>query len=251
MLPEPFLQFIFYNFHAKSSADSPLTSVSNWGKRRKKRILRLWGAQYVQQFIYLQFIISKMHSAENRIQNALSASQLSNQFLTAAQSSHFKIPVNSCSLLAARWRLRGCCPPSHQIRTQSSQSAVSACLNSQHKPTHTLMGGAKYVKHGTWSWSRTNTCALAWRLKYTKYRIFNHVYDDPPPLPPPQTPFNESRLSNMFIIFQVKLLAQRFSVISAQETAAKAKEEHGEEQKPTQVQGECFCCLSSISGKVI
>lgn len=39
----------------------------------------------------------------------------------------------------------------------------------------------------------------------------------------------------MFNIFQVKLLAQRFSTISAQETAAKAKEEHGEEQKPTQV----------------
>lgn len=125
---------------------------------------------------YLQFIISKMHSAENRIQNALSASRLSNQFLTAAQCSHFKIPVNS-SLLAASWRLRGCCPSSHQIRTQSSQSAVSTCLNSQYKPTHTLMGGAKYVKHGTWSWSRTNTCALAWRLKYTKYRIFNHVYN--------------------------------------------------------------------------
>lgn len=35
----------------------------------------------------------------------------------------------------------------------------------------------------------------------------------------------------MFNIFQVKLLAQRFSTISAQETAAKAKEE----QKPIQV----------------
>lgn len=175
----------------------------------------------------------------------LLSSQINSSLLLSPHISRSQLTAGS--LLAASWRLRGCCPSSHQIRTQSSQSAVSTCLNSQHKPTHTLMGGAKYVKHGTWSWSRTNTCARAWRLKYTKYRIFNHVYDDPPP----QTPFNESRLSNMFNIFQVKLLAQRFSVISAQETAAKAKEEHGEEQKPTQVQGECFCCLSSISGKVI
>lgn len=186
---------------------------------------------------------------EFRMLSQLLGSQINSSLLLSPHISRSQLTAGS--LLAASWRLRGCCTSSHQIRTQSSQSAVSTCLNSQHKPTHTLMGGAKYVKHGTWSWSRTNTCARAWRLKYTKYRIFNHVYDDPPPLPPPQTPFNESRLSNMFNIFQVKLLAQRFSVISAQETAAKAKEEHGEEQKPTQVQGECFCCLSSISGKVI
>lgn len=182
---------------------------------------------------------------EFRMLSQLLGSQINSSLLLSPHISRSQLTAGS--LLAASWRLRGCCPSSHRIRTQSSQSAVSTCLNSQHKPTHTLMGGAKYVKHGTWSWSRTNTCARAWRLKYTKYRIFNHVYDDPPP----QTPFNESRLSNMFNIFQVKLLAQRFSVISAQETAAKAKEEHGEEQKPTQVQGECFCCLSSISGKVI
>lgn len=182
---------------------------------------------------------------EFRMFSQLLSSQINSSLLLSPHISRSQLTAGS--LLAASWRLRGCCPSSHQIRTQSSQSAVSTCLNSLHKPTHTLMGGAKYVKHGTWSWSRINTCALAWRLKYTKYRIFNHVYDDPPP----QTPFNESRLSNMFNIFQVKLLAQRFSVISAQETAAKAKEEHGEEQKPTQVQGECFCCLSSISGKVI
>lgn len=169
---------------------------------------------------------------EFRMFSQLLSSQINSSLLLSPHISRSQLTAGS--LLAASWRLRGCCPSSHQIRTQSSQSAVSTCLNSQHKPTHTLMGGAKYVKHGTWSWSRTNTCARAWRLKYTKYRIFNHVYDDPPP----QTQFNESRLSNMFIIFQVKLLAQRFSVISAQETAAKAKEEHGEEQKPTQVQGE-------------
>lgn len=179
-----------------------------------------------------------MHSAENRIQNALSTSQLSNQFLTAAQSSHFKIPVNS-------WLSAGCQLEVERLlsiqssNTHSKQPISSLHLSQQSTQTHTYVNGRSQIcKTWTWSWSRTNTCARAWRLKYTKYRIFNHVYDDPPPLPPPQTPFNESRLSNMFNIFQVKLLAQRFSVISAQETAAKAKEEHGEEQKPTQVQGE-------------
>lgn len=141
MLPEPFLQFIFYNFHAKSSADSPLTSVSNWGKRSKKRI---WGAQYVQQFIYLQFIISKMHLAENRIQNALSASRLSNQFLTAAQSSHFKIPVNS-------WLSAGCQLEVERLlsiqssNTHSKQPISSLHLSQQSTQTHTYVNGRSQI----------------------------------------------------------------------------------------------------------
>lgn len=120
---------------------------------------------------------------EFRMFSQLLSSQINSSLLLSPHISRSQLTAGS--LLAASWRLRGCCPSSHQIRTQSSQSAVSTCLNSQHKPTHTLMGGAKYVKHGTWSWSRTNTCARAWRLKYTKYRIFNHVYDDPPPHPSP------------------------------------------------------------------
>lgn len=167
---------------------------------------------------------------------------------------------SECSLsFSALESIPHCCSvltfqdPSKQLLSAGCQLEVERLLSIQSSNTHSKqpISSLHLSQQSTQTWSRTNTCARAWRLKYTKYRIFNHVYGDPPPLPPPQTPFNESRLSNMFNIFQVKLLAQRFSVISAQETAAKAKEEHGEEQKPTQVQGECFCSLSSIIGKVI
>lgn len=85
-----------------------------------------------------------MHSAENRIQNALSASRLSNQFLTAAQSSHFKIPVNS-------WLSAGCQLEVERLlsiqssNTHSKQPISSLHLSQQSTQTHTYVNGRSQI----------------------------------------------------------------------------------------------------------